>query len=129
MMRFQEERDLGERGIDFARLVGPRGWARLPAAIRRRFGHASPDAVRYIGTMHEVACSAAGFFLAQLCRLFGTPLAPWRGVDVPVAIALRPDPGSGGMVWERHYHYPGRRPIRVCSVKRLAPDGGLLECV
>jgi hypothetical protein len=152
MMRFPDECDLRDRdgssgwphlspdrrpaaprlpAIDFARLVGARGWRRLPAAIRRRFGHhpGNDAGARYVGTMHEVECSAAGFLLAQFCRLLGTPLAPWRGSDIPVTIALQPDPASGGMVWERLYRYPGRAPIRVRSVKQLSPDGGLLECV
>jgi hypothetical protein len=117
--------------IDFERLVGADGWARLPAAVRARFAHRPlpGQAVRYRGVMHEVACSRAGFGLAQLCRLVGTPLAPWPGRDVPTDIVLRDARAGSGIVWERVYRYQGHAPVLVRSLKRLAADGALLECV
>lgn len=80
----------GKANLDFARLVGE-GWGRLPRDIRERFGEKPLAArpIRYIGVMSTVACSPAGLALAQLCRLFGTPFAPWRGRDVPTTISLR----------------------------------------
>jgi hypothetical protein len=119
------------RPIDFARLVGREGWARLPEAIRRRFvQHPSAGVpLLYEGTMHAVACSWLGFLLAQFCRLIGTPVAPWPGRDVPVTIALTADAASGGIAWERLYRYRGHGPLLVRSVKQLAADGRLLECV
>lgn len=117
--------------IDFARLVGREGWARLPASVRRRFAHApragAPD--RYFGVMSRVECSIAGLLLAQLCRLLGTPFAPFRGADVPVAIVLASAEDGEGVAWLREYRFAGRPPIRVRSVKRVDADGGLLECV
>jgi hypothetical protein len=116
---------------DFAQLVGAEGWRNLAPAIRRRFTATPLPAtpIRYEGVMSEVACSPAGWLLAQFCRLFGTPFAPWRGRDVPVAIVLRRAETDGAIVWEREYRYPERNPIRVRSEKRMAADGGLLECV
>src|SRR5262249_18721687 len=106
------------------------GWRRLAPPIRVRFAHAPGGrAVRYRGVMHEVAGSRLGFALAQLCRLIGTPFAPWPGTDVETAIVLRDAPGRRGVVWEREYRYPGRAPALVRSTKRLARDGRLLECV
>jgi hypothetical protein len=121
-----------ETGIDFARLVGAKGWHALPQAVRERFSHRYPrgKATRYTGTMQIVACSWLGYLLAQAGRLFGTPFAPFEGVNIPVTIELKPEEGGGhGVVWERIYSYPGRAPIRVCSTKRLAADGVLTECV
>ncbi len=116
---------------DFAALVGAEGWSRLMPDIRRRFGAAPAfgAAIRYDGVMHRIECSGAGWFLAQLGRLIGTPFAPQRGTDVPVAITLRREPGDGAVIWEREYRYPGQAAVRVRSVKRNAGDGRLLECV
>ncbi|HVJ53341.1 MAG TPA: DUF4166 domain-containing protein [Aliidongia sp.] len=117
--------------IDFERLVGAFGWRRLPADIRRRFGHEPEPGhdIRYVGIMSRVDCSLAGLALAQLCRLIGTPFAPYRGADIPVDILLRATPSGDGIVWMRDYHYPGLDPIRVSSTKQAAGDGTLLECV
>src|SRR5262249_35838819 len=90
---------------------------------------AAGQATRYAGVMHTVACTRAGFVIAQLARLIGTPLAPWPACDVPTDIVLKCSADARGIVWERAYAYPGRAPVLVRSVKRLASDGALLECV
>jgi hypothetical protein len=115
--------------IDFERLVGSEGWLRLAPAVRERFGHRAASPERFTGTMHMVEASAAGLILARLCRLIGTPFAPYRGRDVPVAIRLHVDRTGEGIVWDRLYLYPQRPPVLVTSTKRMADDGGLLECV
>ena len=116
---------------DFEQLVGRDGWLRLAPDIRARFTEkpkpGSP--ICYSGIMRRVDCSWAGLLLGHFCRLLGTPFAPFRGRDVPVAIVLRADPDDGAIIWEREYRYPDHPPVVVRSVKRTAPDGGLLECV
>ena len=79
---------------DFSALVGAAGWARLAPTIRARFdARAAARPVIYKGQMEAVRCSLIGFLLAQLCRLFGTPLAPFEGTDVPItALVLEPSP-------------------------------------
>jgi hypothetical protein len=116
---------------DFAALVGAAGWLRLAPDIRRRFAAVPAETrpIRYDGIMSRVECSPAGRLLAQFCRIVGTPFAPYRGHDVPVAITLRHAPQDGAILWEREYRYSGRPPVLVRSVKRSAPEGGLLECV
>lgn len=116
--------------IDFERLVARDGWWRLAPDIRRRFSEKpKPDTpMRYIGVMHRVRCSASGWLFAQCGRLIGTPFAPDRGVDVPVAITLRHDV-AGGVIWEREYRYPNGPAVVVSSTKRVDADGALLECV
>ena len=98
--------------LDFARLVGDTGWNRLPKAVRRRFSGGHHLSQRYVGTMQILTCSWLGYLLAQLCRLFGTPFAPFEGVNIPVTIALKPEERGHGIIWERVYAYPGR-PLRV----------------
>ncbi len=118
-------------GHDFAALVGPEGWRRLPTLIRARFacGSAASD-VTYAGSMQSVRCSRAGYLLAQLCRLVGTPLAPFEGRDVPIEVRVHDDPQKGGIAWDRIYFFPGHAPVTVTSTKVFADDGAmLLECV
>jgi hypothetical protein len=109
---------------DLARLLGQAAWAELPPAVRDRF---TDTATRvYEGAM-SVRASTAGFLFAQACRLIGTPLAPWRGEDMPVCVTVwrRAD---GAMVWDRVYRFPRRGPVKVGSCKK-ADRRGLVEVV
>src|SRR5260370_23210412 len=114
----------------FRELLGELAWRRLAPAVRERFAWkpAPGAAIRYVGMMNVVRASAAGWLMAQACRLLGTPLAPYRGSDVPVAVTLRLDGDGHGIVWERLYRFAGRAPVRCASVKK-ATDEGLIECV
>lgn len=111
--------------LDLRRIVGETGWANLPLAVRARFGvHAGGAVIRYPGTM-VVRANRAGRWLAQACRLIGTPLAPWTGEAVAVDVAVRRD--GAAMVWDRIYKFADRPPVLVSSRKMAAPDGGLME--
>ena len=109
---------------NFRGLVGEAGWAALPLAVRGRF--IDQPARTYAGEM-AVRASTAGFLFAHLCRLIGTPLAPWRGENVGVDVHVwnRPD---GALVWDRTYHFEGRKPVKVGSCKK-ADRRGLVEVV
>jgi hypothetical protein len=114
--------------IDFPRLLGRQAWASLPAAVQARFGqHAASVSTIYAGRM-VVAASSFGWLVAQLCRLIGTPLAPWTGPDVPTSVDVHLD-SRGGMVWARTYRFDGRAPILVSSTKLMDAAGGLMEVV
>jgi len=114
----------------FRALLGELAWRRLSPAVRQRFAvkPAPGSAILYRGTMREVRASWAGKLLAQLCRLIGTPLAPYGGRDVPVSVRLRLDAEGNGTVWERSYHFAHRAPVTCRSVKRAEPSG-LVEIV
>ncbi len=114
----------------FRQLLGDLAWRRLPPAVRERFAwKPAPGAeIRYVGVMRVVRASAAGWLVAQACRLIGTPLAPHRGADVPVTVTLRLERDGNGIVWERLYRFPGRAPVRCVSVKKATGEG-LIECV
>lgn len=115
-------------GPDFRRLLGPHAWGRLPAAVQHRFGpHARGASTIYTGRM-VVRASLFGRLVAQLCRLIGTPLAPWTGPDVPTSVDVHLD-HRGGLVWARTYGFAGRAPVLVSSTKLMDRDGGLLEVV
>ncbi len=116
---------------DFAALVGPEGWQRLSPLTRSRFAcSAGMKDITYEGAMQSVRCSRTGYLLAQFCRLFGTPLAPFEGRDIPIEVRVHNDPEKGGVAWDRVYFFPGRKPITVTSAKVFTDDGKmLLECV
>ena len=79
-------------GPDFQALLGDAAWAALSESVRERFS-AHADLRVYDGVM-SVQASAVGRLIAQICRLVGTPLAPWTGEDVPVRVTVRPEPGD-----------------------------------
>ena len=113
------------RSLDLPALVGAAGWARLPAAVRRRFG-VDHGAATYVGRM-ELRCSPLGRVFALASRLFGSPLSGVTATAVPTTVHVFDD-GRGGMVWERSFHTAGAgAPHVVRSTKQLSADGGLLE--
>ena len=119
------------RPLDLAALVGPEGWARLPAAVRRRFGVGHAD-VTYTGRM-ALRCSPVGRVQALLSRLFGSPLTGANANAVAAVVRVHDD-GDGGMVWARSFHTHGgdapglaRASHVVRSTKRVGVDGGLFE--
>ncbi|MDX1576096.1 MAG: DUF4166 domain-containing protein [Kiloniellales bacterium] len=109
--------------------MGESGWWRLEPAIRARFAEdvKAGQVKAYEGVMSEVACSKAGWLLAQVCRLLGTPLATAAGLEVPTTVLVYPDPKGRGTVWDRIYFFPGKRPVTVRSSKVLDEDSRLLE--
>ncbi|SEL10829.1 protein of unknown function [Roseateles sp. YR242] len=105
--------------LDLPILMGAHAWARLPPAVRRRFGtHAA--AARYRGHM-DLDCSRAGRVLAWLTWPLRGPLVPQRVRDLPVEVGVAPD-GHGGVAWTRCI---GRHT--VSSVKQAHPVNGVLE--
>jgi len=110
---------------NFRALLGEAAWADLPPRVRARFDAAAHRAPRSYPGVMDVRLSALGWLFAQLCRPIGTPLAPWNGAGVPVVVHVRSEAG-GGIVWERVYARPRRRPLVIAS-RKLAVDGGLME--
>jgi len=113
----------GHAGVRHA--VGEAAWARLPPAVQARFADHAATA-EYGGTFETVRASLAGRLLALVCRLIGTPVAPYTGAHVPAVVRVFAD-GRGGVVWERHYRFAGRKPCIVTSTKRCDPHGNLVE--
>jgi Domain of unknown function (DUF4166) len=114
----------------FRHLLGEAAWRRLDPNVRARFAvkPAVGDVFAFVGEMAIVRRSWYGWLLAHACRLIGTPLAPQRGRDVPTVVRIFGSRRGDGVVWERCYAFPGRRPVVVASTKRADPRDGLLEC-
>jgi hypothetical protein len=115
--------------LRFRTLLGADTWAALPGAVRERFAKklGGGAAVTYVGEVAECRMAPAGWLLAQLARLIGSPLPLGRDIDVPAVVSVTEDGASGGQVWTRIY---GRRrgfPQVIHSSKRFAGPTGLEE--
>lgn len=98
------------------------GWSRLPAATRARFER---HAALYAGTM-TLHATAAGRWVARLCKLVGSPLPPPCERPLVTTVRVEPDHATGGSRWTRCYDFPSKR-VSVASVKALDADGALVE--
>lgn len=112
--------------LDLRAMVGAAAWARLPAAVQRRFGTAHAD-VAYEGQM-DLRCSLVGHVYAALTRAWGGPLTHINTTALPATVRVSGN-GCGGVVWERCFHTStdGGAGRTVRSTKELGPDGRLLE--
>lgn len=121
-------RNRTDRRPDFRKLLGPVAWENLPPAVRARFAIEAHDGKTtvYRGQM-QVKASLGGRWFAQLCRLIGTPVAPFVGAEVPVHVGVFDC--AEGVVWERRYEFPGRAPTIVRSIKQVDVDGTLIEAL
>jgi Domain of unknown function (DUF4166) len=125
--RHAGQRQVPGRHFSLREALGASAWARLPAAVRARFA-ADLAQAQYEGVFEVVRASRAGRLLALACRLIGTPVVPYTGVQVPATVRVYAD-GRGGVVWERLYRFPGRRPCRVRSTKRAGRGGAVIEAL
>lgn len=114
---------------NFQSLLGHRAWRLLPEAIRRRFNgtHGRRSETIYAGVMTEVRASRIGLLLARVCTLFGTPVVPFVGRNVPVFVRLFNVPDKAGVAWERMYRFPNQPICAVRSVKLLSKNNVLTE--
>ena len=101
---------------------------RLTDDIRRRFACAAghTQSQTFEGVMTVVRASMAGRILAHLCRVIGTPLAPFTGSDVPVTHRVDPAPKGRGVRWEREYAFATGQKVIVRSTIDLGHNLGLV---
>jgi hypothetical protein len=120
----------GVEDLAFRRLMGESAWRGLAPAIQSRFG-VKPlpgQVVEYAGRMTAVRASPIGRLFGQLCRLIGSPIAPYTGDDVPISVFVHQAPDGDGVVWRREYFFPGRGMVTARSVKQVDGADSLLEC-
>lgn len=116
----------------FSALVGPAAWARLPQAIRNRFGKrvSGGASVTYQGKVTVMEMNLAGKILANLARLVGAPLPyDMTAVGQPAVVTVTEDIASDGQFWIRQYGRASGFPQVVHSSKRFAGPTGLEEYV
>ena len=116
----------------FRDLLGERGWSRLPAAIRRRFGKrlSRGSSVTYKGQVVTMRMNNAGWCVAQLVRLVGSPLPYDRSsAGQPAVVVVTEDAQSDGQFWVRQYGRKHGFPQVVYSSKRFSGRTGLEEYI
>lgn len=116
----------------FRTLLGETAWAKLPAAVRRRFSKrlSGGASLTYQGVVTTMRISVAGRLLAQLARAVGAPL-PFdiSCVSRPAVVVVTEDPVTGGQFWIRQYGRASGFPQTVHSSKRFSGPTGLEEYV
>lgn len=107
-----------------------RHWHQLHPNIQRRFNRlpSREQPITYVGNMEVVDCSRAGWLFATLTKVIGNPLSPFKGQNIPMTVELTTRPPATGVFWRRTYHFPGRQPFSVTSVKR-DEAGRMMEMV
>ncbi len=108
------------RHLDLSDYVGAAGWARLPAAVRRRFGAGHPD-VDYTGRM-DLRCSGIGRIYACLSRAFGSPLTGLQARGLAATVRVRGN-GQGGVVWERLFGDAANGAAGAATVRSTKEPG------
>ena len=68
-----------------------------------------------------------GWLFAQVCRAIGTPLAPYRGRNIPMSIELIPDEKLHGVAWNRRYEFSPSNTFTVCSTKCAGQNSEFVE--
>src|SRR5688572_29432338 len=109
------------RDLSYRDLLGA-AWWRLPALTRARFER---HQALYTGTM-TLRATAAGRWVARLCKLVGSPLPPPSERPLAATVRVEPDRRTGGSRWTRCYDFPRKR-VSIASVKALDADGALVE--
>ncbi len=118
--------------LRFRNLLGARAWARLPAAIRKRFGKrlCAGQSVAYQGVVTAMKMNAAGWVLAQAARVIGAPFPFDRSsLHQPAVVVVTEDRASDGQFWVRQYGRARGFPQVVHSSKRFAGVTGLEEYI
>lgn len=115
--------------LRFRQLLGAQDWARLPEAVRRRFGErlGAGQSANYAGQVLRCRMNPSGWILAQACRLIGAPLPLERETGVAAVVSVTEDRKSGGQVWTRVYARKRGFPQVIHSAKRFAGPTGLEE--
>ena len=113
----------------YRHILGRAAWDRLRPEVKQRFSSKPRrgSSIRYEGTMRTIDLSMTGWLFAQACRLIGTPLAPWRGTQVPMSIELIPDEKLRGVAWKRCYQFTPSKSFTVRSTKCKGKQGEFVE--
>jgi hypothetical protein len=113
----------------YRQILGQEAWDRLGPEVKKRFSMKPlrGSAIRYEGMMRIIDLSVTGWLFAQACRLIGTPLAPWRGTQVPMSIELVPDEKRRGVAWQRCYQFTPTKSFTVRSTKCKGGQGEFIE--
>ncbi len=105
-------------------------WDKLHPSVQQRFSSdpAAGEIIHYKGKI-DTQRSCAGWLFAHLTRIIGNPLTPYYGQQVPLDVRLFQCADGKGICWQRTYHFSGKKPYVVTSIKKTGLHGEMLECV
>lgn len=120
---------LGELADMRFRLLLGAEWDSLPETVRARFGRriGPGQSAGYAGKVLFCHMTAAGWLLAQACRLIGAPLPLDGDGGGAAVVSVTEDADSGGQIWTRIYARKQGFPQVIHSLKRFAGPTGLEE--
>ena len=117
--RIASQSQSARRHYGLESVLGEAAWARLPQAVRERFGE-PPVVVDYIGEFDVVRASRLGRMLAFICRLLGTPVVPRTGLR---------DLVRSTKIIDSRGHLVERLPARLCMPLDVYEQRGVLHFV
>jgi hypothetical protein len=113
----------------FRALLEREQWERLPPEVQWRFSKRleGAESALYRGVVTDMQMSWLGWFLAQICRLFGAPLPLSRLAGGAAVVIVSEDRRCAGQCWTRIYARRHGFPQVIHSAKRFAGPTGLEE--
>src|SRR5262245_28653948 len=121
---------IGVEDLAFRELLGEPAWPGLAPAIHSRFGikPLPGQVIEYAGRMTAVRASPIGRVFGRMCRLIGSPIAPYAAEHVDISVFVQRAEDGDGVVWRREYFFHGRGKVVARSVKKVDGADSLLEC-
>lgn len=97
-------------------------WQTMPPVMHQHYANRpyTRDTVTVEGLM-EVRASKLMHLFAPVMKLAGL-LVPHQGKEVPTTVTFCSEPDSRAFVFDREFHFPGRKPYHFRS--RMVPVGG-----
>ena len=132
--RALNDNSLGD--IRFRKLLGPKQWSALPAAVRTRFSKRvkGGESTIYKGYVVKTEMNHAGRIFANALRMIGAPLPLDRhNAEAPAIVTVTEDADYKGQFWSRQYG-PGKKkghgfPQIIQSSKQFSGPTGLEEYI
>lgn len=105
-------------------------WEKLHPAVRRHYDISAEGTDRMLlkGTMYEVDHSTGIKPFIWVAQIFGA-LVPYRGRNLPVEVLNTARPGRNTLFWQRHFHFPGRKPFQFLSRMESIEGNEIVEFV
>jgi len=101
-------------------------WCNLSPKTQKRFEN-DPERQEYIGLMSEVSCTRLGKMMAAFAKLFGSPLIPHSGRDVPIEVLVYKKPGNSDIFKKRTYFFKNTPPFTVQTHMHVNERGEFME--